>query len=708
MPSTPASATLSRLIASDRFADIVRVSLSLIGVAVFCYSTGALRAIIPAMLGGIACALSETDESWRRRPLTLSVTLVCFAGTSLIVEVLTDYPPLFAFALVGSAFSLVMLGAVSARWRSVATGTLLLAVYTMIGMEQQPPGHRDILSGPLFLTLGAAWYGLFSLAFSAIAPMTAVRHTLADLFEALAVQIDCVATLFAPYRDVDHAAVHRELARTNSKVVATLNAARLALLDRLGRGRPKGETEERLQLYFAAQDIHERIHSAHYPHEELAAAFFHSDLLFRCSHLLKLQAETLRAIAGALRRRAALPVNAAAQIALADVQNALDHAVASGGKSARLVDAVNALMRNVRGLQDALDNPLKPDVTGQVLQNPDPATLKEAWDRLLSQFNVRSAVFRHAVRLSAGLLAGYVFLRLFHLHYGFWILLTTLLVIQPSYGATQKRLIERVAGTVAGVVGGWAALHFVPGREIHLLLIVVAAALFFAWRRRRYAAGTAMITLFVVLCFNLVLGGYAVIWPRLFDTLIGVAISLLLFYFVLPDWTVRRLAGHLSELAAADARYLRRILGQYRSGRADDLAYRIARRDAHNRHAGFDGVVRDILSEPRHTATKTDEALRALELAHQLLSYLSALGAHRRGGVLGENDALAAAGEAVCARLEALSAAYRSGAFGEAPQTPAVAAEEPDDLRRLIGRQFGRIDRLGGRLMALGPRLSAD
>jgi YccS/YhfK family integral membrane protein len=698
----------SRLIASDRFADILRVSLSLIGVAAFCFLAGRMHAIVALMLGVIACALAEPDDSGWRRLGSLIVTLICFSGTAVIVELLDDYPPLFALGLVTSTFALSMLGAVSARWGQVATGTLILAVYTMIGMEQQAAGGRDLVSTPLYLTCGAVWYGLFSLAWSMVAPMNAVRQALANLFEALAVQVACVARLFEPYRETDHGEARLKLAAANSKSVAALNVARLALLDRLWRRRRRGDSEEKMRLYFAAQDIHERIHSTHYPHEELVEVFFHSDLLFRCGHLLQLQAGALRELAAALRARSPLPKGEMSRAAFLDAREALDLACRND-PPAHLVAALNGLMGNVVALQNAIERPLSPDIAGQILQDPDPATFREAFVRLRNQLTPRSGWFRHAVRLSAGLLLGYLFLKLARLEHGHWIMLTTLLVGQQSFGATRRRLVERVIGTVVGVVAGWAVLQLVPQQPLQLAVIVLAGVGFFAWRRRRYPAATAMITLFVILGFEQILSGYAVIGPRLFDTLIGVAIALAMFYFVLPDWKVRRLADCIAGTLGANARYLRCIAGQYVSGRADDLAYRIARRDAHNAHAAFDVLVRDILGEPRYTATKTDAALHALGLAYNLLSYLSAMGAHRAAGVMGEGDPLRCGVEAVAARLEALAAAYRNGDFASlVPPSADPLVPQIGELRRLIAQQLERVTGVCTALAALGPALRGD
>lgn len=705
---------LSRLTASDRFADIARVALSLIGVVLFCDVSGRMQPIVSLMLGVIACALAETDDSGPRRLVSLCVTLVCFAGTALIVEILGDYPVLFALGLVSSTFALSMLGAVGARWGSVATATLILAVYTMIGMEQQSAA-RDFVVAPFYLTLGAAWYGLFSYVWSMLAPQNAVRHALADVFAALAGQVGLAARLFAPYRETDYGAVRLRLAEANGRAVAALNAARLKLIDRLGRQRMRHDTREKLQLYFTAQDIHERIHSAHYPHEELAQAFFHSDLLFRCGHLLNLQARTLDGFARALRRDE--PVHAPdTHAAMADVRAALDAALApppeaataTGAHPPHLIAAVEALLANVAALQSDLENPYANDIAGQRLQNPDAATVREALQRILGQLTVRSALFRHAVRLAIGLLAGYLVVRGMHLQHGFWILLTTLLVGQPGYGATRRRLIERIVGTVSGVVAGWAALQLFPDRAVQLGLIVVAGTGFFVFRRRQYPAATAMITLFVILSFEQILSGYAVIGPRLFDTLVGVAISFLALRFVLPDWKVRRLKDRLADMLAADARYLRGIVEQYRSGRTDDLAYRIVRRDAHNAHAGFEALIRDILSEPARTATKTDAAMRAFGLAHNLLSYLSALGAHRRGGTLGPDDATGRFSARVAAKLETLADIFR-GPLLPAQMPDLRASLEPDaqvdDAQRLIVQHLNRTSDLCDEMISLGPEL---
>ncbi len=82
------------------------------------------------------------------------------------------------------------------------------------------------------------------------------------------------------------------------------------------------------------------------------------------------------------------------------------------------------------------------------------------------------------------------------------------------------------------------------------------------------------------------------------------------------------------------------------SGRDNRLAYRIARRDAHNRDAELASVVSNMSTEPKVTHEMRETAFRLLCLNHTLTSYISALGAHREK--LTNPEILALLDDAVC------------------------------------------------------------
>ncbi|HAU5054192.1 TPA: TIGR01666 family membrane protein, partial [Klebsiella michiganensis] len=275
-----------------------------------------------------------------------------------------------------------------------------------------------------------------------------------------------------------------------------------------------------------------------------------------------------------------------------------------------------------------------------------PGSFSDIWLRLRSNMAPESALFRHAVRMSLVLCAGYAFIQLTGLNHGYWILLTSLFVCQPNYNATRHRLALRIIGTLIGVAIGLPVLLLVPSVEGQLLLIVLTGVLFFAFRNVQYAHATMFITLLVLLCFNLLGEGFEVALPRIFDTLIGCAIAWAAVSFIWPDWKFRNLPRVLEQAINANCRYLDAILEQYHQGRDNRLAYRIARRAAHSRDGELASVVSNLSTEPRAGSQMRETAFRLLCLNHTFTSYISALGAHREK--LTTPDILALLDDAVC------------------------------------------------------------
>jgi len=144
MPSSSLLETLRRLWALDKFAYSLRVFIALAGAMGACWLLGQTALVIPLFLGIIASALAETDDHWLGRLQALLVTLVCFLIASLAVELLFPYPWLFVTGLALSAFGMTLLGALGERYAAIASATLILSIYTMIGVDQRGGAPGDL------------------------------------------------------------------------------------------------------------------------------------------------------------------------------------------------------------------------------------------------------------------------------------------------------------------------------------------------------------------------------------------------------------------------------------------------------------------------------------------------------------------------------------------------------------------------------------
>lgn len=625
-----------------------RIFIALIGTTALPWWLGDAKLTIPLTLGVVAAALTDLDDRLTGRLRNLVITLICFFIASASVEVLFPWPWLFALGLTVSTIGFILLGGLGQRYATIAFGALLIAIYTMLGVSLYAHWYQQ----PLLLIAGAVWYNVLTLTGHLIFPIRPLQDNLARSYEQLARYLELKSRLFDPDLDDDNQAPLYELALANGQLVSTLNQTKASLLTRLRGDRGQRSTRRTLHYYFVAQDIHERASSSHIQYQALRDQFRYSDVMFRFQRLLSMQSIACQDLAKAILLRTPYQHDARFERAFTHLDAALDRVRASGTAPEQM-KALGFLLNNLRAIDAQLatiESEQSPSQTNSETENVLADDSLHGFDDILSRLSrnmsPESALFRHAVRMSLVLCVGYTFIQLTGLQHGYWILLTSLFVCQPNYNATRHRLALRIIGTLVGVALGLPILWLVPSLEGQLILIVVTGVLFFAFRNVQYAHATMFITLLVLLCFNLLGEGFEVALPRVVDTLIGCGIAWLAVSFIWPDWKFRNLPRVLERAVDANCRYLDAILEQYHQGRDNRLAYRIARRDAHNRDAELASVVSNMSTEPKVTAEMRETAFRLLCLNHTLTSYISALGAHREK--LTTAEILALLDDAVC------------------------------------------------------------
>ncbi|PLK48139.1 YccS family putative transporter [Uliginosibacterium sp. TH139] len=699
--------------AHDKTSDSVKVALALGGVVWLCLALDRPEWLIGPILGVIAAALAETEDRPLGRLLAVLVTLSCFAATAFSVRLLFAWPWLFVCGLLLSTFGFVMLGAISERYARVASASLILGIYAMLSASRPGQELAPIWHEPLQLLAGAAWYEGISLVWVLAFAARPARQILASVYLGLASYLALKAKLLEPIPGRHPDALRLALAEHNSLLVQRMNRARQVLLGWMKDGQPRPRSARFLKWYFLAQDIHERASSSHQSYTELSRVFARSDILFRCAHLMSLQGEACAKLARAIALDKYFNYGRDSLPALDELGAALRHVQASTETDwRRNADPVADLTRNLTTIDRQLSNAGNPDALLQTddttLRDSNPASLREALQRIRMQFTPKSGRFRHGLRLSLALAAGYGLLHLLNLPQGYWVMLTTVFVLQPTYSDTWKRLGQRVSGTMLGLVGGWAFLHIFPQDEAQLGLAVVSGVAFFFWRADRYMLATASITVLVLLCFNQLGSSYALIWPRLLDTVLGALLAGGAVALILPDWQGRRLHLAMSKTLARSSTYLNEVLAQYNSGKDDHLGYRIARRDAHNADAELSLTLSAMLGEPDQHRLTPEQAFHFLTSSHTLLAYISALGAHREKISQWQHGQLVAeAGRQACDCLARLATAFEQRQVVTAEALPLPSLTELDEIPSDTPPQERRIIRQLALVSHLLPELAA-
>lgn len=686
----------------------------MLGVVIPCWYFQQYSIINPLVLGVIAAALAETDDNFWGRMRALLLTFICFALASLSIEVLFPSPPLFALGLFVSTFGFIMIGAIGPRYASIAFGSLLIAIYTMLGAEHS----ASIWYQPILLLSGAAWYYLLSLIWQSFWPLQPVQNSLADTFKKLAIYIDTKSKLFHPVQRLNPQPLRIEAAKDNANTVAALELCRQTLLKRSNRGHVDGPSDRFLRIYFIVQDIHERLSSSHYRYQELANNFERSDVLFRFKHLMQSYATECRSVGKALQLGVPFERSQDTTLALDELQASMSYLREQNNPQWKgSLSQLQFLFNNLCTVDQLFNNINNPDASDAEnhLDDRTAHTATQMWQNIRSAMTLKSQLFRHALRMSLALTAGYGIIEFFNIEHGFWILLTTLFVCQPNFSATKQKLLHRIGGTLIGLVAGVLLLNLIPEVEGQLFVIVISSVLFFAFRIQNYAYATTFITILVLFLFSQLGIGYAVILPRLLDTLIGSVLAVSAVYFILPDWQGKKIPLFMANAIKANKEYLGQIISQYRLGKSDDLAYRIARRAAHSNDAQLSAAITNMLAEPGKYRGSSDLSFRVLTLNHALLSYISALGAHRtRLDDATTHKLVIDAYQSIHVKLDAIEQVLHHKADIEETfeenqirQRLSQWRESDGSSAQMILQQLDLIHRMLPELMALGKELSS-
>ncbi|MGV3346597.1 YccS family putative transporter [Enterobacteriaceae bacterium LUAb1] len=616
----------------------LRIFFALFGSVAIAWLSGQIIWTIPLILGVVAAALADLDDHLTGRLCNLIITLLCFCIASVSVEWLFPYPWWFIIGLAFSSWGFILLGALGQRYATVAFGALLIAVYTMLGINLFSEWYQQ----PLLLLAGTLWYNLLTLCGHLLFPVRPLQENLSHSLKKMAHYLDTKATLFDPDADDNDDSALIEVAMANSQLAHALNQTKISIQSRLYGRTGLQETHRTLHYYLAVRDIHERASSSHVRYQQLRSDSRYTDILFRFQRILSMQATACRQWAKNLLMREYYQHNPRFERTFAHLQDALTRLTISSEKCNE-IKALEYLFNNLKAIdvqlatlasQQGVEQTLTEE---SILSSDDQLT---GWQdirlRISRHLSPQSALFRHAVRMSLVLCLGYAFIQITGLRHGYWILLTSLFVCQPNYNATRHRLALRIFGTLAGIAIGLPLLWLIPSIEGQLLLIVISGVLFFAFRTVQYAHATLFITLLVLFCFNILGEGFDVALPRVIDTLLGCLIAWAAVSWIWPDWKFCHLPSVLNNTLNVNYRYLCAIQTQYHEGRDTHLDYRIARRDAHNGNGDLASITADMAADKHVSPEQRDTAFSLLVLNHSFLSYISTLGAHREKSTCSE------------------------------------------------------------------------
>lgn len=181
---------------------------------------------------------------------------------------------------------------------------------------------------------------------------------------------------------------------------------------------------------------------------------------------------------------------------------------------------------------------------------------KKVARNLKSLFNFNALSIRYALRSATAAAVAIFIAKYFEINHGYWLPFSLMIVIQPYFGATLQKARDRVVGTLlGGIVGGLLSL-LPTGLHIKEAMLFATFVMMVYFVRKKYALATFVVTLNLVLLFNIdqTYNNHLML-VRLLCTVGGCLLAVVSGFVLFPAWDKKWLPAHLADAIATNYYY---------------------------------------------------------------------------------------------------------------------------------------------------------
>ena len=648
-----------------------------------------------AGLGGWLGSLADKGGSYRTRATTMASLLVFGAACAYAGSVVE-------FAAAAAVLSMLAVGVLGGLGRVYgdegSTVGLFIAVLfaVAVGSKSEAPDVAELRAA--MFAGGVAWAMVLSLWLWPLHPFRPARRATARCYRDLAQLARALEQIVAS-QDEQRAGLARDVARSQHAVVRSgLEEARVMLAGvRRPRSGHSARGEQLLVLTEGAEQLFGELIAIQSELEAAQEAGAANEGAFATAFARV--ADTLESVATAIDDT----VDASASLRSIGSSFALSatttnlHLRAAESHLARLSRDLETLVKVAVHI-DLRASSVMP-LAAAVEWTPRAPRDLFAWMRpIRDAISPRTFPMRHALRMGIASAAAVWLSFALDITRGYWATITVLIVLQPYAGATVRKTLQRVAGSVGGGILA-AALAVVARTKLAI------AAVMFPLTVGSVAALPLNYGVFVLLLtpvFVLLAEPHPGDWPiaglRVANTLLGGAIALVAAQLL---WPARESETYAPQLASLLRELRAQLVAVTRPGDASTAAWR-GSADAARRRLGIDvsnaeATLQRLIAEEAPSAPRVEAAMTMLTYSRRMASTLSAIAAARIGGELmvleGKVDPLAMRLDALASSLDGATPTHTEDVM-EITTTPASLGDAQLErlrtqlavLQRAVGR----------------------
>jgi len=608
-----------------------------VGIAVpfgVMYFLGYFEFALSVAVGAFLNAPGDIPGSNKRK---VNAVLISIGLTMLITSIilfLKPFLPLLLVAITFISFVVSLISVYGFRASLVSFSGLLAMV---IAFATQKETAHEIFVHVALMGVGGLWYLILSFIFQKIFPQKDQNQLLSDTLHLIGEYLKLRAKLLTKKSKRDGRlketfVLQHQINNKHETLRETLLTAR----KRSGRSRYE---EKQLLIFLSSIKIFELIEAKHLDYKTIDGIFGErKEFLKAFKTLNKIMGNHLIRLSELLIQNDEIPDKELLLNALSDANDSISNYIdavklpqAREGAlvlknlydyQEQLLQEIKAIRRVMANVQEASKVSLKRQDSSQFL------TLQEyRLNVLVQNLSLDSTMFRHSLRLSIAIVLAYLLGFLLDIQNTYWILLTIIVIMRPSYGLTKERSKDRIIGTLIGAVVAVGIVLITQNVVVYSVLALVSLIFAFALIQQNYKSAAALITISIVFVYSLINpDAFEVIQYRVLDTIIGAAIAVVANYTVFPSWEANNLKQVLLNALEMNKKYLLATQELYQDPSTNKLSYNLARKDAFLAISNLNAAFQRLTQDPKSKQNEFQLIYETVTLNQTMISAIASIG----------------------------------------------------------------------------------
>ena len=655
----------------------LRVAVGLVGLALLVQEISDSATAMTVCIGALCTTLMDMPSPLRHKFNEMLASVLLCSAVTLLISLCGPVQWLLMTVLVLVSFLASMM--VVYGKKSMPLQLAALFIMTM-SMEHQMTWQQSFHHAGLFM-LGGLIYLAYAMAIAWVLRHRIKQQVLAEALFELAAYIDIKADFYDTRFNLTEQ--FNKLVRHQSILADRQQASRDLIL----RSHKNSKDAIVVQVHVCMLDLYELILSTHTDYALLRQHLADSEVLKSLHDLAYKAARDIEAVAYAVTRKRASYAQISYDKEWADMEAEIARLHAQGDAAQEALATLRAQRNKIRAILKMIvelhlaTQKVYADVPFWSGADMAPFLSQQKYElkTLLSNLRLDSPIFRFALRvsmaISVGLLIGHW---LPYAAHSYWIVLTIVIILRPTFSMTRQRRADRIIGTIIGCVVTAIVIRFVHSNIVlmAILFLSIVATPTFIYLRYRYTA--IAVSLMILLQMHLVAPSNTnLVSERLIDTLIGAAVATV-FSFVLANWEYQSLPRLVRQVLNVNLSYMQASFALLQGKCFDDFAYRIERKRLMDSLAALSSALVRMLDEPASKQRAVEDINLFIVQNYLLVAHVAALrsilGRHASQlPVAPVNALLSHSHTQVCLTLSRALEQLDDKAAISAPQTPAAA-----------------------------------